>query len=233
MPRTFLGALAAAALLAVPAAAPAATHHSAKRTHAKAKAKTGRVHSRTARAIEASAARLLDVVDGDTVVVSTPGGPQPTYTVHLIGLEAPNVTRPGHAAECGGLEAKSALLGMTFSAADDTDHDGLLETAGGAGARVRIRTDATQGLLDSDGAVRGYVDIVGDSPAGATTRFDLGQAMLDTGWAKIDARAGSFARRDVYRAVSHRSHAAPRGAWALCAEAFHAPVAVLAPRLGG
>jgi endonuclease YncB( thermonuclease family) len=231
MPRTFLGALAAAALLIAPAAAPAATHHGGKR--AQKKARTGRVHSRTARAIEASAARLLDVVDGDTVVVSTPGGPQPTYTVHLIGIEAPRASQPGHPAECGGLEAKSALLGMTFSAADDTDHDGLLETAGGVGARVRIRTDASQGLRDDSGELLGYVDVVGDSPAGANARFDLGQAMLDTGWAKIDARAGAFARRDVYRAVSHRAHAAPRGAWALCAEAFHAPVSVLAPRLGG
>src|SRR5919198_4360403 len=206
MSRTFLGGLAAAALLIAPAAAPAATHHGGKR--AQKKARTGRVHSRTARAIEASSARLLDVVDGDTVVVSTPGGPQPTYTVHLIGVEAPNVTRPDHAAECGGLEAESALLGMTFSAADDTDHDGLLETAGGVGARVRIRTDASQGLRDDSGELLGYVDVVGDAPAGAAAPYSPGPAMLDTGWAKIDARAGAFARRDVYRAVSHRAHAA-------------------------
>ena len=65
----------------------------------------------------------------------------------------PETVKPGSPVECGGPEATSALLERAFTAPVDTNLDGLYDTPGGEGRRVRLRTDVTQDLYDARGRV--------------------------------------------------------------------------------
>lgn len=104
-------------------------------------------------------ARIVRVIDGDTVVVRFADGT--TATVRLIGIDTPETKRPGTPVPCGGREATARMRELALRR--------------GKGREVTIRTDPTQGLLDRYGRLLSYVS------AGGT---DFGRSMVSSGWAK-------------------------------------------------
>jgi micrococcal nuclease len=97
------------------------------------------------------------VIDGDTIRICPL---EPTrrsrYTVRLIGIDTPETKKPGTPIECGGKEATSSMLDISFRDPVVTDGDGLLDTKGGRGARVKLVTDPTQSLCDRYGRLLAY-----------------------------------------------------------------------------
>jgi micrococcal nuclease len=75
-----------------------------------------------------TAARLVRVVDGDTVRVHMGGHEQP---VRLIGIDTPETHRPGRPVECGGPQATAHLKALLAP-----------------GQRVRLVADRTQDARD-------------------------------------------------------------------------------------
>ena len=71
-------------------------------------------------------ARIVEVIDGDTIRVRARGARRRTYTVRLIGIDTPETRKPGTPVECGGKEATANMLRLSFSAPDDSYADGLL-----------------------------------------------------------------------------------------------------------
>jgi len=102
---------------------------------------------------QTSRARITKVIDGDTIRIRPL---EPTrrsrYTVRLIGIDTPETKKRGTPIECGGKEATSSMLDISFRDPRDTDGDGLLDTKGGRGARVKLITDPTQRLFATDAA---------------------------------------------------------------------------------
>src|SRR3954465_7257915 len=54
-----------------------------------------------------SGARVLRVIDGDTIAVSVGGGRE--QSVRLLGIDTPETHRPGTPIECGGPEASANM----------------------------------------------------------------------------------------------------------------------------
>ena len=86
-------------------------------------------------------ARIVEVIDGDTIRVRARGARRRTYTVRLIGIDTPETRKPGTPVECGGKEASACMLRLSFSTPEDSDADGLLDCEGGQGRRVTLTTD--------------------------------------------------------------------------------------------
>ncbi len=72
---------------------------------------------------------VTDVIDGGRFRVTKTSGPadRDEETVRLLGIDAPTVGDAGP--ECGSREAKSALLAALFTASEDRNADGLLDTS--------------------------------------------------------------------------------------------------------
>jgi micrococcal nuclease len=103
--------------------------------------------------------RITDVVDGDTVKVRKLSGPAPRtdWTVRVIGIDTPETVKPDTPVECAGPNATASMLTLGFSAPVDANLDGLVDTKGGDGRQVYLRTDITQDLYDSFGRLLAYV----------------------------------------------------------------------------
>jgi endonuclease YncB( thermonuclease family) len=161
--------------------------------------------------------QIVDVLDGDTVRVRQLGGiaPGPLWSVNLIGVDTPETgAEPGSTLECGGRQATGALLQAAFPAAVDSDGDGLVDTKGGEGRRVRLRTDVTQSLYEG-GRLLAYVDTLpGD---------DLGLDQLGWGWSDVDVPGEEFTRYEQYAGEADTASAAADGAWEVCEGEFHLP----------
>ena len=98
---------------------------------------------------ESRAARVVRVLDGDTLVASI-GGRQ--RTIRLAGIDAPETVRPGVAIECGGPEASASLTKLAP-----------------AGARLSLIMDSSQDRRDRYGRLLRYVEVNGR---------DLGRALV-------------------------------------------------------
>jgi endonuclease YncB( thermonuclease family) len=144
-----------------------------------------------------SRARVAAVVDGDTIRVRARGT---VRTVWLLGIDAPGRT------ECGGRQALSNLLELTFTQPFDSDGDHFFDRGGGTGRRVTMTRDATR----RTGA---YVATI------AGTRLQEDQ--LIRGWAR--ARDGRFSRAARYRRIEAQARAVSHGAWSKCGGDFHRP----------
>ena len=81
-------------------------------------------------------ATVTNVVNGELVEVSLPGGPA---RVRLIGIDAPEVVGPGELFQCYGAEATSRAVELL------------------AGQQVRLELDASQGERDAAGHLLAYV----------------------------------------------------------------------------
>ncbi len=139
--------------------------------------------------------RVVRVVDGDTLHVRIDGREE---TVRLLGIDTPELHRPGTPVECG---ARAAAREMQRLA---------------AGRRVTLVPDRTQDARDRYGRLLAYVEA--QAPAG----LDLGEAEVRHGWASVYVYGGrAFARVGRYRAAARKARAGRTGVQRACAGDFH------------
>lgn len=79
---------------------------------------------------------VIRVIDGDTIVVSDPGG---EITVRLIGIDSPELARAGNPVECFAEAAKQQMISLV------------------SGQTVTLESDPTQSDLDKYGRSLRYV----------------------------------------------------------------------------
>jgi endonuclease YncB( thermonuclease family) len=142
-------------------------------------------------------ARIVRVVDGDTLRVRLSSGRQ--TTVRLIGIDTPETKRPGAPIECGGTSASAYMRRIAFHR--------------GRGRPVTLVGDPSQAATDQYGRTLAYVD--------ASGKGDLGRLMLRAGWASVYETA--FGRLAGYRSAAGRAQAQHAGVWGRCDGEFHRP----------
>lgn len=140
-------------------------------------------------------ARLVDVVDGDTVKVAVGGRRE---TVRLIGIDTPESRRPGTPVECGAHAATRALARLV---AGDR--------------RVRLVADPTQDRRDRYDRLLAYVEL--------RDGRDLGEELARAGWAAPYVYDDPFRRLARYRAAAREARAQRRGIWGACEGDVHRP----------
>lgn len=132
-------------------------------------------------------ARVVAVVDGDTIKVSIKGR---TETVRLIGVDTPETKKPGAPVQCYGPEATAAT------------------TKAVAGAQVRLTKDRVAGDRDRWGRLLRYVSVKGQ---------DLGEYLLRSGAARAYAYKNQrYAKRVTYERIQSRARSAKTGMWGSC-----------------
>lgn len=136
--------------------------------------------------------QVTRVVDGDTIHVRVAGADE---TVRLLGIDTPELHRPGTPVECG---ARAAARTLTRLA---------------EGRRVSLVTDPTQDERDRYGRLLAY----------AVTRggVDLGEAVVRRGWAEVYVFDRPFRRVGRYRAAAEAAQRAGRGVARACGGDFH------------
>jgi micrococcal nuclease len=131
--------------------------------------------------------RVTRVVDGDTLHVRVDGRDE---TVRLIGIDTPELHRPGTPVQCGAQAATHVMEQL----AD--------------GQRVELVDDPSQDDRDRYGRRLAYAVTEGGD-------VDLGEAMLRRGWAEVYVFDKPFERLGRYReaaaAGAHRGVAARCG----------------------
>jgi endonuclease YncB( thermonuclease family) len=142
-------------------------------------------------------ARVLRVIDGDTLRVRARGAGRQRYDVRLIGIDTPE--KYGRR-ECGSARASRAM-----------------RRRAPRGLRVRLVTDPTQDLFDRYGRLLAYVER-------RRNGSDLGRAQLVHGWARVYVFERPFRRLRPYQRAARRARRAARGVWALCQGRFHQPL---------
>lgn len=148
-----------------------------------------------------TSARVLSVIDGDTLKVRTASGRR--LTVRLIGLDTPETSKPGRGVECGGRQATAAMRKLVL-----TKRRGRT-----LGRPVTLTSDPTQDATDRFGRTLAYVNVVGGS--------DVGRSMVTTGWATVYVFEAPFARLATFTSAQNAAKADPRGAWEACGGNFH------------
>ena len=139
------------------------------------------------------AARIVSVIDGDTVKVRYGKTPR---TVRIIGIDTPETRRPGVAVECGGPEATASMKRLAP-----------------VGARIVVRTDPSQDTFDRYDRLLAYL---------RRGRRDLGRTQISRGWAKTYVYGGKpFQRTTGYRRSQKRAKRLRRGVYGKCGGDFH------------
>ena len=141
-------------------------------------------------------ARVVRVVDGDTLKVRLTTGP--IVTVRLIGIDTPETRKPGTPVQCGGPNATARMRTLAFR--------------NGTGRSVTLSSDPTQDRTDRYGRTLAYVDAGG---------VDLGRSMIASGWAKSYVYDSAFERVSTYRRAQASARSAGRGVWRRCGGNFH------------
>jgi micrococcal nuclease len=137
-------------------------------------------------------ARVVEVVDGDTIKVRVEGGRE---TVRLVGIDTPESKRPQTPVECGATRAAAVMHALL------------------AGRPVTLRRDPTQDAVDRYGRTLAYVDVGGR---------DAGETMVREGWATPYVYAHvPFQRLRAYRAAERAAKRARAGVQGACAGDFH------------
>ncbi len=143
-----------------------------------------------------TSARVVRVVDGDTLSVRLPTGA--TVNVRLIGIDTPETRKPGTRVQCGGPAATARMKRLALR--------------GGAGRTVTLKSDPTQDRADRYGRPLVYVSAGG---------VDLGRTMISSGWAKVYTTSPPFTRASGYRRAQASAKAAKRGVWRACGGSVH------------
>lgn len=145
-------------------------------------------------------ARVVHVVDGDTIDARLDDGS--IQRVRLIGIDTPEkyTTRTGHT-ECGGEDASRETRTIAARWLD-----------------VTLRPDRTQDAYDTYGRLLAYV-----VPASATgTTYQ--EAILRAGWAKVYVYDHHpFSEVAAFRAAAAQARRAEDGVWRACGGEFRRP----------
>lgn len=144
-------------------------------------------------------ARIISVVDGDTIRVRTDQAKR--ITVRLIGIDTPETVKPGNPVECGGAAAARNLRRLSFKS--------------GKGLRVALTTDPTQDQRDRYGRLLAYARV--------STGKDLQVEQLRAGVAVVYVFRTAFQRLSAFRLWETSARSAGRGAWTACGGDFHRP----------
>jgi micrococcal nuclease len=149
--------------------------------------------ARTTAEAPSRAARVIAVVDGDTIKVRVGGRRE---TVRLVGIDTPESKRPNTPVECGAEKAAAAMTRLL------------------AGRAVSLRRDPTQDAIDRYGRTLAYVDF------GAGQ--DAGETMIRDGWATPYVYAHHpFQRYAAYKSAAKAAKHRRAGVQGLCAGHFH------------
>lgn len=145
--------------------------------------------------------RIVDVVDGDTVKVRLRSGVR--KTVRLIGVDAPETSKPGVGTECGGKDATAYMSKLAFAKRGRRR----------IGRDVRLRSDPTQDRTDRHGRLLAYV---------STAQADLGKSLIRAGWATIFVFSSNpFQRFTAYSHAGADAKTDGGGVHQLCGGDFH------------
>jgi len=133
-------------------------------------------------------ARVIRVVDGDTLLVGMPSGAR--RYVRLIGIDTPEVYG---STECGGARASQSMKQLVT-----------------AGTRVLLVSDPSQANKDRYDRLLRYV-------VKRSNQVDVGRAQLSRGWATVYVyNRHPFRRVESYRDAQYAARAHDRGIWSLC-----------------
>jgi micrococcal nuclease len=145
---------------------------------------------------EARAARVVEVVDGDTVVLDLDGAEE---TVQLAGIDAPEAGEPGAGGECFGGDAT----------------DRLARTLSADRAVWLVRHGTNRGR---EGLLR-YVWVVGDD---GTASF-VNESLIRRGFADVTGAGRDGAYGDRLEGAQERARDEAAGLWDACGGA-HVPL---------
>lgn len=135
-------------------------------------------------------ARVLRVVDGDTVQVFYPNTAQgATTTVRLIGLDTPEVVDPRAPVQCFGREASKRAGELLPS-----------------GIAVKLETDPTQGIFDKYGRLLAYIYLPD------TTLFN--ERMIEEGYGHEYTYKTVYQHQAEFKEAQQGAMSAGRGLWA-------------------
>jgi micrococcal nuclease len=138
-------------------------------------------------------ARVVSVVDGDTIKVRVDGHRE---TVRLIGIDTPESKRPNTPVECGAKNAAAAMKRLV------------------AGRSVTLRRDPSQDAVDRYGRTLAYVDLGGGR--------DAGETMIRSGWATVYVYGDvPFVRVRAYRSAAAAAKRGGLGVDGACGGDFH------------
>ena len=142
------------------------------------------------------AARIVDVTDGDTIVVRRSSTGR-EFRVRLIGIDTPEVYG---GVECGGRKASASMKRLAPE-----------------GRRVRVTGDPTQDRRDRYGRLLAYVK--------ARNGPQLNIAQVRRGWAKVYVyQDRPFRQTARFRRAAKRAKSEQRGVWGRCGGDFHRPI---------
>ncbi len=127
---------------------------------------------------------VVRVVDGDTIVVSTPEGNE---KVRLVGVNTPESVDPRKSVECFGKEASRHTAELLN------------------GKAVRLEPDQHAGERDRYGRLLRYVYL----PDGTLLNLEL----VRDGYAHENGYGHAYAKRDEFRAAEREARDAKRGLW--------------------
>lgn len=148
----------------------------------------------TAELGDSERARIVWVIDGDTVKVRLQAGGR--RTVRVLGIDTPESRKPGTPVECGARQADRALRSLAPR-----------------GREVVLAFDPHDERVDRYGRLLAYVDAGGG---------DVGERLVADGWAKVYAyRNRRFERRARYERAARDARRSGRGVHALCGGDFH------------
>ncbi|MEJ7798714.1 MAG: thermonuclease family protein [Solirubrobacteraceae bacterium] len=151
---------------------------------------------RPMRSAQTAKARVVRVIDGDTLKVRLSIGK--TINVRLIGIDTPETRKPGTPVQCGGRDATARMKKLALR--------------NGRGRLVTLTSDPTQDFSDGFGRLLAYVNGSG---------VDFGRTMISSGWAKTYVFESDFQRVAKYRSAQASAKPAKRGAWRKCGGNFH------------
>lgn len=130
---------------------------------------------------------VVEVIDGDTVVVALAGS---TETVRLLGIDTPETKHPTTPPECFGAEASARTAALLTP-----------------GTAVRLERDLE--ARDAFGRLLAYLHTTADG------RF-VNLALVQEGAADVLIIAPNDAYAEVLRAAAADARAAGRGLWGIC-----------------
>ena len=150
----------------------------------------------SAAAAQTVGARVVRVVDGDTLKVRLSTGA--IVSVRLIGIDTPETHQRGTPVECGGPQATARMKKLALRS--------------GSGRTVDLTSDPTRDRVDRFGRRLAYVSARG---------VDFGRTMVASGWAKTYVYRRAFQRVAAYRRAQASAKAAYRGVWRACGGDYH------------